>query len=203
MSSVTTSKVDTINGTTDLTLTTGNTAGPKIIVKTVGTDGVILGPNSTVNSFSITQSGINFSANVTSTANINITGRLSTTTNVITNTVIANTISVVNATISTNTFTFGASSLAANGYTRLPNGLLLQWGTQSASVNSSTTATANFPAAFGTLYSVTATTANASASGTSVAPAVVNTYSTTAFTWKTTFGTTATSTRIFYMAIGT
>ena len=46
----------------------------------------------------------------------------------------------------------GVSSAAANGYSYLPNGILMQWGT----VIANTTSTITFPIAFPTsLYSVT------------------------------------------------
>jgi hypothetical protein len=278
MSSVTTAKVDSINGTTDLTLTTGNTSGPKIIVKSEGNTGVVLGPNSTVNSFIVNTSGIHVSSNLniatgsvvgnitfsnsatfttfmhsatllttgqanlnslrvegisnavgafamsntlsvngdvaftknlavtgvsTFSSNISVTGRLSTTTNVITNTVIANTLSVVNGSVSTNTFTLGASDLTAgHGYARLPNGLLMQWGANTGTVNNATTATVSFPATFTTLYSVQVTIANSQSTATALA-GVVNASSTSSFTWKSTLASTAASSRIFWMAIGT
>ena len=103
-----------------------------------------------------------------------------------------------NATVQTNTFTLGTSSISANGYSRLPNGLLLQWGTQTAVSNATTTATANFATAFTTLYSVQLT-----------GKGVINqsltwlaSTNTTAFIWSTTYGATASSTTINYMAIG-
>ncbi len=276
MSSVTTAKVDTINGTTDLTLTSGNTSGPKIVVKSEGNTGVVLGPNSTVNSFIVNTSGIHVSSalNVTSVSgnvtfvnsvtvntyvqsatllttgqanlnslriegvtnavgafamgntlnvngdviftknlavtgvstfsgNIAVTGRLTTTTNVATNTVTANTISVVNGSVSTNTFTLGASDLTAgHGYARLPNGLLMQWGANTGTVNNATTATVSFPATFTTLYSVQVTIANSQSTATALG-GVVNASSTSSFTWKSTLASTAASSRIFWLAIGT
>ena len=113
MSSVTTTKIDTINGTTDLTLTTGNTVGPRIIVTTTTDQGIGFGNSSS-------------------------------------NTLVVNTSGVI---VTTNNFTLGSSSLTANGYTRLPNGLLLQWGSATATVNSTTTAEATFSTSFSTLYS--------------------------------------------------
>lgn len=52
MSSVTTTKVDTANATTTLTLTTGNTTGPNIVV-TGGTD-IQLNGNTVSNKFNVT-----------------------------------------------------------------------------------------------------------------------------------------------------
>ena len=103
-----------------------------------------------------------------------------------------------NATVQTNTFTLGTSSISANGYSRLPNGLLLQWGTQTAVSNATTTATANFATAFTTLYSVQLT-------GKGVineSPTWLASTNTTAFIWTTTYPATAASTTINYMAIG-
>jgi hypothetical protein len=61
---------------------------------------------------------------------------------------------VANATISSNTFTYGSSTNAANGYSVLPNGLIMQWG----SVSSNTTVgDITFPTAFNDLWSITAT----------------------------------------------
>ena len=64
-----------------------------------------------------------------------------------------------NVTVLTNTFTLGTSSSTANGYTYLPNGLILQWG----SVTANTTAgNVTFPIAFPTAcFSVTATSGSA------------------------------------------
>ena len=99
-----------------------------------------------------------------------------------------------------NTFTLGTSSIAANGYTRLPNGLLMQWGTQTASVNSSTTATATFPIAFPTtLYSVSVMVLQA---GTAADASVANTANTTAIVWKNSNTGVAASKQMYYTAIG-
>jgi hypothetical protein len=68
-----------------------------------------------------------------------------------------------NVTVATNTFTLGTSSATANGYTWLPNGILLQWGTVSANV---TVGDATFPVAFPTTcFSVTANRRVAGANG--------------------------------------
>jgi len=58
-------------------------------------------------------------------------------------------------TITSNTLSLGASSAAANGYTYLPNGLLLQWGTSTAN---STVGSITFPIVFPTnCFSLTLT----------------------------------------------
>jgi hypothetical protein len=56
-----------------------------------------------------------------------------------------------NATVQTNTFTLGSSSITANnGYTRLPNGLLMQWGNILANTS---VGNITFATAFTTIYS--------------------------------------------------
>lgn len=96
--------------------------------------------------------------------------------------------------VSTNTFTLGTSSITANGYTRLPNGLLYQWGKLSAN---STNSVINFPTAFTTLYSITVTPQN-SAYDTSHFTMVLTT-STTSANVKT---SNVTSINVYYTAIG-
>jgi len=55
-----------------------------------------------------------------------------------------------NATVQTNTFTLGTSSIVANnGYTRLPNGLLMQWGNILANTS---VGNITFSTAFTTIY---------------------------------------------------
>lgn len=155
MSSLTTTTINTANGTTNLTLSTGNTGGPAIVV-TAGTD-VALRGNSTANIITANTTSVTINAVSTFNANVVVTGRVSATTNVSTNTVTANTINSVNATITSNTLNFGASSITAtqyaNGYTRLPNGLLYQWGSVGANT---TVGSINFPAAFSPVFSLTA-----------------------------------------------
>lgn len=141
MSTVTTAKVDTINGLTDLTLTTGNTSGPRVVVKANGTDGVVIGHNSTVNTVIVNSTGFSVTSNSSFTANVNSTA------NVSANVLIGN-----SAVVSSNTLTLGTSSIASPGYSRLPNGLLLQWGNVSVLSSNSVT----FPVSFGSVYSVTA-----------------------------------------------
>jgi hypothetical protein len=205
MSSLTTTTINTANGTTNLTVATGNTTGPAIVV---GSDNSIwIRANSIANVFvtNTTATIINSAATVNSTFiasgnatfNSNVTINSNTTVNRIT----ANTVETVNGSVSTNTFTLGASLVAANGYTRLPNGLLMQWGTQAASVNNATVATVTFPATFSSVYSVQITIANSSTKETALA-AVVNAVSTTSFTWKSSLATAAATANIYYLAIG-
>jgi hypothetical protein len=123
MSSVTTSKIDTANGSTNLTITTGNTNGPALIVTT--TNDVYIRANTSANLFTVNTSSVRVNTSLT-----------------VTNTI----------TVSTNTFNLGSPLLNSNGYSRLPNGLLMQWG--SVSTNTSV-GNIIFPAAYSNLYSFT------------------------------------------------
>jgi len=60
-----------------------------------------------------------------------------------------------NLSVSTNTLTLGTSSISTSGYSRLPNGLLLQWGT--VFVNQDSSASVTFPVAFTALYNISIT----------------------------------------------
>jgi hypothetical protein len=91
------------------------------------------------------------------------------------------TFSGANIVISANLLTLGIPSITANGYTYLPNGLLMQWG--SLQVNSSTTAQ-SFPVSYTTnAYSITATGNTVAANGTYVP--VVFSVTKTGFTIRT------------------
>lgn len=159
MSSLTTTTINTANGTTNLTVTTGNTSGPAIVV-TSGTN-IALRANATANVLIANSLGTNFSANATFTANGNFVNTYANNYNGNTVSVVTatanvhngNTVSVVNAAISSNTLTLGTASISTTGYSRLPNGLLLQWGSVSTT---STAGDITFPAAFGTIYSFSA-----------------------------------------------
>ena len=107
-------------------------------------------------------------------------------------------------TISSNTLTLGTSSIAANGYSRLPNGLLTQWGTVTATVNGSTTSVTSFPTTFTSLYSVNLTLQNASVA-LATNPGLAGTITasnTSTFTWRTSSTAVAGSATIFWQAIG-
>jgi len=100
-------------------------------------------------------------------------------------------------TVSTNTLNLGTSSISANGYSRLPNGLLLQWGT-SASINQDSSGTVTFPVAFTTLYNIQITgrqNINTGSGGSDT----ISAQSTTQFTIA--HGADGTST-FYWMAIG-
>jgi len=101
-----------------------------------------------------------------------------------------------NLTVTTNTFTLGTSSITANGYSRLPNGLLLQWGNGS-SANGGTNNIVTFATPFNTLYSVTVS--NRSATGGSNPTQYVNISNTTAFKY---FQVSTAVTTLYYTAIG-
>ena len=125
------------------------------------------------------------------------TGTVNAASHTVGSTFIANSTAV---TLTTNTLTLGTSSITANGYSRLPNGLLMQWGTHTASVNSTTPATATFPIAFPTaLYSISVMVLQA---GTGADASVANTANTTAVVWKNGSTGGAVSKQMYYTAIG-
>lgn len=162
MSSLTTTTVNTANGSTDLTLMTGNVSSASIVVRTNGT--LSVKANSTVNTISVNTTNITTNTgSFTANGNMSVNGTfsavgnssLSGNTTVGASLTVANVLTVSNSVVfATNSFTMGASLLANPGYTRLPNGLLLQWG--NVTVNS-ISGTITFPAAFSAVYSVTAT----------------------------------------------
>lgn len=203
MSSVTTTKIDTKDGATNLTLTTGNTIGPKVVVSSV--DGIWIG-NSSANVFISNNQNTSINTPLTVSGGVTSNGTLLTTSGTVTtngslivngsitgvSTFAANTINGANANISSNTLNLGTSSIAGSGYTRLPNGLLYQWG--SASVNN-TTPSITYPTSFSTVYSIVATssvtTATYQAAVTSVAT-----------TWATIRTANTNSITVYWMAIG-
>jgi hypothetical protein len=99
------------------------------------------------------------------------------------------------ANVTSNTITLGTSSITANGYSRLPNGLLLQWGNLLA--NASTPAI-NFPTAFaaGSPWSISATSNTVTSNFT---PAVIS-YNTTTVTIRN--NNTTGNNFVTWMAIG-
>lgn len=122
-----------------------------------------------------TSGTIQFQSNGVNIANISSTGVISanslnistavsslTTTSLTSNTITSNTI-----TNSSNTFTLGAPLAAANGYTYLPNGLLLQWG--SVVANNSTGGNVTFQVA----YTTNAFTYTAIASSSGASPCFI------------------------------
>lgn len=200
MSSLTTTSINTANGATPLTLGTGNTSGPSIIVSS-GTDITVKG-NTNFDIVTANSSILRANTPVTVANTLTVTGQ--TTLNAVANganfagnttlaNVVATTVTTTNAVISSNSLTFGTSSIATSGYTRLPNGLLLQWGSATAVGTGGQNVT--FPVPFAAApYCVTVTSKTL---GTPVYGAAGNT-STSSFTIDSS-GTSD----YFYMAIGT
>jgi hypothetical protein len=170
MSTISVTNITTANGSTNLVIATGNTSAPTVVLTTLGE--LYVG-NSTINATH--SSSLLQVSNSTSTANINSLG-LTVGNTVVNSTIITVGNTVVNSTFITvgnstvNVFTNGShldvtsntgfllgtpgASKTANGYTWLPNGLLMQWGSVAANV---TTGNATFPIAFSTeCLSVTA-----------------------------------------------
>lgn len=149
---------------------------------TVGNSSVNCFVNSTSLTFTNASSRMSL-GNSTSNSVVNSTGFYTT-----------HTLSGANATLSTNTLTLGSSSVSGNGYTWLPNGLKLNWGWVSA--NNTTGGNAVFSSAFTTaVYSVVATSNTATATYQAGVTAI-NLGNTNIRTGN------ATSTNVFYMAIG-
>ena len=95
-----------------------------------------------------------------------------------------------------NTFNLGTALLVANnGYSRLPNGLLMQWGSGAAA--NTTTAAQTFPIAYTTLYSVTVS----GVGSTGTAPAGVTAANATTFTPRSS-STANPGTVYYWSAIG-
>lgn len=203
MSSLTTTTINTIDGMTNLTVRTGNTSGPSIIVNTVDT--VTISANSTaniiianttavrVNAAATMTSTLTVTANVNAQANVNVTGSA----NVVgavtaANATLTGRITAANAVLSSNSLSLGSALIANPGYSRLPNGLLYQWGNVTAN---SSTGTITFPAAFTAVYSITITPTTPTSSQT---PAVTALTTTTA-TVRTSNNTSNT---VYWTAIG-
>ncbi len=204
MSSLTTTTINTIDGLTNLTVRTGNTSGPSIVVNTLDT--VTISANSTaniiianttavrVNAAATMTTTLTVTANVNAQANINVQG----TANVVgavlaANATLSGRITAANAVISSNNLTLGSSLIANPGYSRMPNGLLMQWG--NTSVNSSS-GSVTFPATFTAVYTMQLTPSTATV-GNSL-PAVTALTTTTA----TLRSGNATATTVYWLAIG-
>lgn len=198
MSSLTTTSINTANASTPLTVGTGNGAGPVIIISG-GTD-LAIRANTTANVFIANSSGLRANASVTVANTLTVTGQ--TTLNTVANgasfsgnTTLANVVAN-NITVSSNSFTFGGSSIGTSGYTRLPNQLLLHWGTVTSN-SASGTVTFN-PAFQAAPFSVVLT-------GSSLSTATYA-YTTAATASSATIRSTSTanpaSNVYFYMAIG-
>lgn len=166
MSTLTTATVNTISPTTNLTLQTGNSVAARIVLNS-GTGGVALAGNTTANAMVVNSTSI--------TALVNVA------------------ISIANATtINANTLNINGSSIATTGYSRMPNGLLMQWGTVAANTSSGTI---TFSTAFAANpFSVQLT----QQSNVAIDPAVTAVTTTTA-TVRT---ASATSYTLYYLALG-
>ena len=118
------------------------------------------------------------------------------------NVIVANS-TLINVSANANMLTVNASalnlsgaSITTSGYSRLPNGLLLQWGSV---VANSTSGTITFPITFAaTPYSVQITPQSTGGTNTAVGHAVTATTTTTA----TVRNTNAVSFTYYYMALG-
>jgi len=167
MSTLTTSTVNTIDAITNLTLQTGNSASSRIVLGS-GQQGIAFAGNTSANVFIVNSVAISSSVNAIFTATVNA------------------------ATINATTVNITGSSIATTGYSKLPNGLLMQWGTVSSNTS---TGTITFSTAFAAApFSVQLT----SQSNVSVGEAVTSASTTTA-TVRT---TSATSQTFYYLALG-
>lgn len=204
MSSLTTTTINTKDGLTNLTVRTGNVSGPTIVVNSIDT--ISISANSTtdviianttavrVNAAATMTSTLSVTANVNAQANINVTG----TANVVgavlaANATLTGRISAANAVISSNNLSLGSPVIANPGYSRMPNGLLMQWG--NATVNSSS-GSVTFPAAFSAVYTMQLTPSVSTVGNT--LPAVTALTTTTA----TLRSANATASTVYWLAIG-
>lgn len=196
MSSLTTTTVTTANGATNLTVRTGNTSGPSLIVKSQ-TD-VVIRANTSTDVFIANSSAIRANTAVTVANTLTVTGQstlntVSTGASFSGNTtfanVVATSITTTNTVITSSSLTLGTSSIATSGHSRLPNGLLLQWGTVTGVTTSGKATT--FPTPFAAAPYCVNITPKSDQRG------WVTTSSTTSFTIDST-GTSD----YFYMAIG-
>jgi hypothetical protein len=201
MSSLTTTSINTANGQTNLTLSTGNTGGAAIVVTSGST--VAIRANTSANVFIANSTAIRANAAMTVSNTLTVTSPL--TANVLTVSTVNSNVNFTGAlTFSANvtatginaaSITLGTPSIATSGFSRLPNGLLMQWGTVTGVTASAGTIT--FPTAFAANpYSVQVQPTHA-ANGSQIS---VTGISTTTATVRTTATTTAQT--AYYMAIG-
>lgn len=204
MSSLTTTTINTKDGLTNLTVRTGNTSGPSIVVSAVDT--ITVSANSTMNVIIANTSAVRVNAaatftnaitvtsNITAQANVNVLGGVSVVGDMTAaNTTLTGRMTSANATITSNTLSLGSAVIANPGYSRMPNGLLMQWG--NASVNSSS-GSVTFPAAFSAVYTMQLTPSTSTV-GNSL-PAVTALTTTTA----TLRSANATASTVYWLAIG-
>lgn len=154
MSTLSVTTVTTGLSTTDLTLNTANTGAGDIVIQSDGL-GMVLSGNSSTNTLDLAPNGhiaiSNNSVNtfvLTQAGTLNISNTVNSTAFTVGSTFTANAtlVNSVAATITSNTLTLGTSSAAASpGWTYLPNGLKMVWGTVIANNISSATFASAFP----------------------------------------------------------
>lgn len=107
---------------------------------------------------------------------------------------------------STNTFNLGTSSIGASGYTYLPNGLKMNWGTctpNSIGSNTVTFSSAFVTNSYGLSVTILGSGANAgTANAISARVSTVTNTGITVITANSSAGTNAGATSVYYMAIG-
>jgi hypothetical protein len=181
-------------------LGTGNTSGPVILV-TSGTDVTIRANTSfnvfTANSTAIVAHAATTVANtltVSTQLTVNSAGILANAATTVANTLTVNSLLTANV-LTVSSINLGTPSIATSGHSRLPNGLLIQWGTVTGVTT--TAGTITFPTAFAANpYSVQLQPTHA-ANGSMIA---VTAISISTATVRTT--STATAQTAYYLAIG-
>jgi hypothetical protein len=188
------------NSTSNVNLTSAQVfVGNSSVNTKIGTSFVYVGSNAIANTSTVKINAAvgNSSVNATmiqvqnssSVANLTASG-LTIGTAVVNSSVIK----TESANLSTNTLTLGTSSIAANGYSRMPNGLLMQWGAVSSNA---TIGNITFPTSFSTLY-IVQFTVETTTHGASYLPVLIASNTTTA---NVRTGNTATK-NVYYMALG-
>ena len=164
---------------------------------TVDTDKntVVVHDGSTAGGFALAkENAASFSTSITLTGNLSVSDTTSIGNSSVNTQVNSSIITVSSANVTTNTFTLGSSSDTANGYTVLPNGLIMQWGSVQSN---STVGDITFATGFTTVYSVTVTAETSTYDGT-YSPLLIASNTTTANV-RTANDTAIT---VFYQAIG-
>ena len=164
---------------------------------TVDTDKntVVVHDGSTAGGFALAkENAASFSTSITLTGNLSVSDTTSIGNSTVNTQVNSSIITVSSANVTTNTFTLGSSSDTANGYTVLPNGLIMQWGSVQSN---STVGDITFKTGFTTVYSVTVTAETSTYDGT-YSPLLIASNTTTANV-RTANDTAIT---VFYQAIG-
>lgn len=195
MSSLTTTTIDTINSTTNLTVRTGNTAAARIIVGS-GTEGVVLGGNSSANVLFVNSTAVRSNVRITSnTLTVNVLTVTTVSGNVAFQNTVAFSANVSVPTINASAIGLTGSSISTTGFSRLPNGLLMQWGSQTGIT--ATAGSITFPTAFAAAPYSICVQPTFNANGAMMA---VTATSTTTATVRTT--NTATAQTAYWWALG-